>query len=949
MKNGTPNREATELETRYQPDSVEERTYQFWLQGGYFHADPAVGGTPYSIVIPPPNITGALHMGHALDNTLQDILIRFHRMRGENVLWMPGTDHAGIATQSVVEREILEQEGKSRHDLGREGLVRRIWAWREEYGDRILRQLERMGCSCDWQRTRFTLDEVCAQAVRHAFVRMFEAGLIYRGRRLINWDPLTQTALADDELEYETVHTFFWYINYPLADGTGTLTIATTRPETMLGDTAVAINPRDPRAKDLVGKTAILPLLGRELPIIADELVSLAGEGDDEMAEYSTGFLKVTPAHDPVDYEIGRRHNLPLVNILNPDGTINENGGPYQGLTVEQARERVVEDLRERGLLVETRPYSHEVAHSYRSHVAVEPFLSEQWFINTKDLARQAARAVQDGRISFFPQRYAKTYLDWLGGLRDWCISRQLWWGHRISVWYCNNRDCLEPEQYARCRAGSTEADRVLWRYFFTSLEDPTACPKCGGSDIVQDEDVLDTWFSSALWPFSTMGWPQETPELATYYPTNVLVTARDIITLWVARMVMMGLFHVGEIPFHHVHIYATILDGKGVIMSKSKGNGVDPLDIIATHGADAMRATLALMATETQDIRLPVRTTTLPDGRTVNTSDRFDIGRNFVNKLWNASRFVLMNLEGVTTDPLSLEGLEPADRWILSRLTHISSLVTVQLTDRYGFSAALGELYHFVWHDFCDWYVELAKPRLQADGEERRLVQRTLAFVLDQTLRLLHPFLPFITEATWQELAKALPDRSLGSCLPAPPADALIIAPWPQLPEDLVDSGLEGQFALLQEVTRAVRRSKRSVGLQEGTEVSAVLSCHDEETRALLEPLRELLIRSAVLESLEVGVELARPSGSVTEVLDRLQVFVPVADLVELSRERGRGEKQLENCRRQLASVESRLADEEFRQKAPPEVVDREAGRAQELRRQAEALEMNLRGLGEH
>jgi len=948
MKNDKSTPTPTELPSRYQPDAVEERIYRLWLQGGYFHADPAAEGEPYTIVIPPPNITGALHMGHALNNTLQDILIRFHRMRGRNTLWMPGTDHAGIATQSVVERELLEREGKTRHDLGREELLRRIWTWRETYGGRILEQLERMGCSCDWERTRFTLDETCARAVRRAFVSMFEAGLIYRGRRLINWDPVTQTALADDELDYATIHTFFWYINYPLTDGTGTVTIATTRPETMLGDTAVALNPRDPRAGDLVGKTVILPLLGRELPIIADDLVTLAGERDDEMAEFSTGFLKVTPAHDPLDYQIGLRHNLPLVNILNPDGTINENGGPYQGLSVAEARERVVADLEAQGLLVETRPYSHEVAHSYRSDAAVEPFLSEQWFVNTKDLGRRAAGAVQDGSIRFFPERYAKTYLDWLAGLRDWCISRQLWWGHRIPVWYCPNPDCFEPGQYDRCQAGSSEADRARWRYFFTSPTDPRQCPKCGAADIYQDEDVLDTWFSSALWPFSTLGWPDETPELATYYPTNVLVTARDIITLWVARMVMMGLFHVGKVPFRHVHIYSTILDGKGVIMSKSRGNGVDPLDIIATYGADAMRATLALMATETQDIRMPVRKTTLPDGREVNTSDKFEIGRNFANKLWNASRFVLMNLEGVAAGPLPLEGLEPADRWLLSRLARVSAQVTVELAERYGFNTALGELYHFVWHDFCDWYVELAKPRLRAGAEERRVAQRMLAFVLDQSLRLLHPFVPFITEAIWQQLTTVLPERGLGEGLAAPPAEALMTAPWPQPSQALIDPGLEEQFALLQEVVRAVRRSKRSVGLQERTPVPAVLSCHDRGTLDLLEPSRELLRQSAVIDPLEMGVEVPRPRGAVTQVLDRLQVFVPVADLVDIARERARLEKQFEDCQRQLSAVEGRLANQEFRSKAPPEVVERESERAEELRTQAEALRSNLAGLRE-
>jgi len=937
----------TEMAPRYEPEAVEEEMARFWRAGRHFHAEPAEDGPAYSIVIPPPNITGALHMGHALNSTLQDILIRFRRMLGDNTLWMPGTDHAGIATQSVVERDILETEGRTRRDLGREELLRRIWAWRDEYGDRILTQLERMGCSCDWERTRFTLDEVCARAVRHAFVRMFEAGLIYRGRRLVNWDPVTQTALADDELDYETVHTHFWYINYPLAEGSGAVTVATTRPETMLGDTAVAINPKDPRAGELLGKFAVLPLVGRKLPIIADDAVDLPGSDEDEATQYSTGFLKVTPAHDPVDYEIGQRHNLPLVNILNPDGTINENGGAYEGLTVEEARERVVEDLRQQGLLVETRPYAHEVAHSYRSHVAIEPYLSEQWFVNWKDLARRAAEAVEDGRTRFVPERYAKTYLDWLANLRDWCISRQLWWGHRIPIWYCSNPDCFEPGQYQNCRAGSSEAHRARWRYFFTALREPDVCPKCGGPDIEQDEDVLDTWFSSALWPFSTLGWPGNTPELRTYYPTSVLVTSRDIITLWVARMVMMGLFHLEEVPFRDIYIHAKILDGTGVTMSKSKGNGVDPLDIIAEYGADAMRATLALMATETQDVRMPVRKSRLPDGREVNTSEKFDVGRNFANKLWNASRFVLMNLGGCPRGPVLLEELAAEDRWILSRLARTAGKVTAQLTDEYGFSTALQSLYSFVWHDFCDWYVELSKPALHSAGPERGVTQRMLAFVLDQSLRLLHPFMPFITEAIWGEMGKLLAGRGLNDELLAPVSEALVVARWPELPRKLIDQQLEEQFALLHELTRAVRRSKRSVGLQERAAVTAVVSCRDDATRRMVEPLLELLKQSAGLQECRLGINLERPPESVVQVLERLQVFVPVSGLVDLDRERARLRQQLQDCRQQLQGVQGRLANESFLRKAPAEVVEREHQRLADLRTRVEAIEMNLAGLG--
>jgi len=692
-----------ELSKVYEPQTIEKLADELWLGGGYFHAEPGKGDKVYTIVIPPPNVTAPLHLGHALNNTLQDILIRFRRMQKYNTLWMPGTDHAGIATQTVVEKRILSEEGKRRTDFERDEFVGRVQAWKDEYEARIIEQLKAMGCSCDWQRTRFTMDDVCAKAVRAAFFKLFEDGLIYRGKRLVNWDPATQTVLADDEVEHETVQGHFWYLRYPLsiaveAEGKRTefITVATTRPETMLGDTAVAMNPNDPRAKYLVGKKVRLPIVGRIIPIIADEHVVLPDpNSEDEKAKYSTGFLKVTPAHDPDDWEIGQRHNLPIINVMAPDGSISDK---YEwkdwediknpdvenliGMDRFEAREAVVEWFRQEKLLEDVREYEHEVGHSYRSHVPIEPYLSDQWYIAVKkpiehlkkkfgsgliegtdvpvnSLAGLALKPLLDGRLRFIPERYAKTYQNWLENLRDWPISRQLWWGHRIPIWYCQ-----------KCEQVSS------------GLEDPTNCEKCGSDDLIQDEDVLDTWFSSALWPFSTLGWPDDTPELKTFYPGDVLCTAREIITLWVSRMVMMGQYCVGDIPFSDVYIHAMIQDGEGRKMSKSLGNGIDPLVAINSHGADAMRFTLASMTTDTQDIRMPVVQMTLPDGRVENTSPKLDIGRNFCNKLWNASRFALMNLDGIDAEKFDKDKMTIADRWILSRLVQTIAEVTKSLEE---------------------------------------------------------------------------------------------------------------------------------------------------------------------------------------------------------------------------------------------------------------------------
>ncbi|MDH4239528.1 MAG: valine--tRNA ligase, partial [Phycisphaerae bacterium] len=782
-----------QLSKAYEPKTTEEQANEIWFSQPYFHAegqpdDSKPAHQPYTIVIPPPNVTAPLHLGHALNNTLQDVLIRFRRMQQYRTLWMPGTDHAGIATQTVVEKRILSEEGKRRTDFAREEFVGRVQAWKDEYEVRIIEQLRAMGCSCDWERTRFTMDEVCAKAVRAAFFKLFKDGLIYRGKRLVNWDPATQTVLADDEVEHETVKGHFWYLRYPLVepveiDGKETehVTVATTRPETMLGDTAVAMNPADPRAGALLGKKVRLPIVGRIIPILADEHVVLPNpESEDEKAKFSTGFLKVTPAHDPDDWEIGQRHGLDIVNVMAPDGSISDKYGwedanapeaqALLGMDRFEAREAIVEWFRQEDLLEDVREYVHEVGHSYRSHVPIEPYLSDQWYIAVKkpikwhglparedtakmavppliegtdvpvnSLAGLALKPLLDGRLRFIPERYARTYQSWLENLRDWPISRQLWWGHRIPIWSSKNK----PKAISQIavQKGTDENGETV--YYVCVQPDCQAIEKQLETEgWTQDNDVLDTWFSSALWPFSTMGWPDATPELKTFYPGNVLCTAREIITLWVSRMVMMGQYCVGDIPFSDVYIHAMIQDGEGRKMSKSLGNGIDPLVAINSHGADAMRFTLASMTTDTQDIRMPVQKMKLPDGRQENTSPKFDTGRNFCNKLWNASRFALMNLEGVDPDKFDEAKMTITDRWILSRLAKTITETTESL-EVFKYSEPLSQLYRFFWNDFCDWYLEWIKPRMQ-DEQQKPTAQNVLAFVLDQVLRLLHPFIPF-------------------------------------------------------------------------------------------------------------------------------------------------------------------------------------------------------------
>ncbi|MDD5436337.1 MAG: valine--tRNA ligase, partial [Candidatus Omnitrophica bacterium] len=752
-----------ELAKVYNPQGIEERIYAEWEARGLFHSEPKAGKKPYSIVIPPPNITGILHMGHALNDTLQDILIRFKRMQGFETEWMPGTDHAGIATQNVVERK-LAKEGKKRQDLGREKFIEEVWKWREEYGSTIIRQLKKLGCSCDWQRTRFTMDEGLSEAVLEVFVRLYEKGLIYRGNYIINWCPRCQTALSDEESQHKDVDGMLYHIKYPIkGENDAFVIVATTRPETMLGDVAIAVNPKDKRYKGLKNKSVILPLVGRELKVIFDPVVDL---------KFGTGALKVTPAHDPVDFELGLKHGLEQINIMNDDASINSAGGDYEGMDRLEAREAIVEDLKERGLFIKSEAHRHAVGHCYRCHTMVEPRLSPQWFVKMKPLAKSAIDVVRKGKVKFYPERWTKVYLDWMTNIRDWCISRQIWWGHRIPVYYCNG--CMRNEQIPNPKSQTG---------IIVSKTRPEKCPTCGSTDIEQDPDVLDTWFSSWLWPFSTFGWPKETPELKYFYPTNSLVTAQEIIFFWVARMIMAGLEFRGGIPFKDVYIHGTVRDITGTKMSKSLGNVIDPLDVIAKYGTDALRFSIISITAQGQDVFL--------------SEGKFELGRNFANKLWNASRFILMNLKPDEADSdlcvfFKEAKLSLAERWILSRFYSTLAFVTKCL-DEYKFNEAANAIYEFVWHEFCDWYIEIAKTAI---GEKSS--QTILYKVLEKSLRMLHPIMPFVTEEIWQKLPRVTPGD-----------DFIMTQPWPHLREEMISKEVEAGMKELIELVITIRNMR--------------------------------------------------------------------------------------------------------------------------------------------
>jgi valyl-tRNA synthetase len=964
---------ATELPPQYDPKEAQQRWLTFWAERGYFHSDPDPDRKSYTIVIPPPNVTGALHMGHALNNTLQDVLIRWRRMQGYNALWIPGTDHAGIATQAMVEKRLREEENKSRRDLGREELVRRIWLWKEQYEKRILGQLRELGASCDWERTRFTLDPICARAVRVTFFKMFRDGLIFRGKRLVNWDTQLQTSVADDETYVEDTPSGFWTFRYPVQGSDEFIRFSTTRPETMLGDTAVCVHPSDERYQHLIGKMVTIPLVGRQIPIIADGLLA--------KKELGTGAVKVTPAHDHNDWACGLRNKLQVINILNPDGTINANGGTYAGLDRYEARKRIVADMEALGFFEGREDRAIPLAYSDRSKSPIEPYLSDQWFVGMDKLAPLAIEAVNDGRVRFHPDRYKQGYLEWLGEKRDWCISRQLWWGHRIPIWYAR---CTEAD-LQKAFAGR---DDVHWRrdedndrYLVCALDDLAADALGSSLTLEQDPDVLDTWFSSALWPHSTLGWPEETPELAYYYPTNTLITSRDIITLWVARMVITGIYNCGQVPFHDVVIHAKIADGFGQGMSKTKGNGIDPLDIIERYGTDALRFLMVEMATDSQDSRMPVsnvcpecgnlipqkqehlglrtRKITCPECKKPfrpsgpwphqdpelptarPASDRFEKGRNFANKIWNAARFLLLKMDGYEPHPIDLATLPLEDRWILSRLATVTASVTEHL-EAFHFSAAASALYEFTWTEFCDWYLEISKSRLN-DEASRPLAQRVLVGVLDAILRLVQPIMPFVSESLWQALAEAVPHRGLP--LPVAAAESVCIAPWPIYPTDWQDPAIERRFARMQDLVRNVREVRNRYTLDKRTPLDTFVRC-SAEVASDFESLAPFIRLLGGVGQLVCGPDTVKPRQSASHVKGDYEAYVSLAGLIDLPAEMKRLEKLLVEKTRHLQTTNNKLANSSFVDRAPAEVVQQQRALVTELQEQIQAIEENLREL---
>jgi valyl-tRNA synthetase len=877
-------KEAKEWSKIYDPHRVEDKWYTFWEKRNFFRGDENSNKTPFSIVIPPPNVTGSLHMGHALNNTLQDVLSRYQRMDGFNVLWLPGTDHAGIATQNVVEKQLAE-EGTDRHQLGREAFIQRVWKWKEQFGGQIIKQLKKLGSSCDWSRERFTMDEGLSRAVREVFVRLYREGLIYRGDYIINWCPRCQTALSDLEVEHEDDPGHLYYIQYPVDGSQEALTVATTRPETMLGDTALAVNPDDERYKKYVGRRVILPLMNRKIPVIGDGYVTL---------DFGTGVLKVTPGHDPNDFEIGRRHNLEIVKVIDEAGNMSPQAGKYSGLTRFQARDRVIQDLKELHLLEKIEPFPHSVGHCYRCKAVVEPLVSKQWFVKTKPLAERAIAAVVKGETRIIPQVWENTYFDWMNNIRDWCVSRQIWWGHRIPAWFCEK--CNEV---------------------IVSTEPVTQCPACGSSSVRQETDVLDTWFSSALWPFSTLGWPKKTKDLEVFYPTSVLVTGFDILFFWVARMMMMGLKFMGDVPFRHVYIHALVRDAEGQKMSKSRGNVIDPLEVIEKFGTDSFRFTLAAFAAQGRDIRL--------------SEDRISGYRNFANKIWNASRFTLTNLQGFERwKPEGRAELTLADKWILSRVNRAVAEVRQGL-EAYRFNEAASAIYQFLWHEFCDWYVELIKPALYQDQEPGRkwLTQDVLARVLDTSLRLLHPFMPFITEEIWQ----GLPGNE----------GSIMVAGFPRVQENDVYPREEAQMELIMKVIGAIRNLRSEMEIPPGKRVEAILHCPKKETLHILEENRLYVENLGRTEKLGLQSGGQRPKASATTIVDEVEVFLPLKGLINLDDEEKRVQKELAKVSEDLSRTQGKLQNQDFVSRAKPEAVEKEREKARTMADKAAKLRESL------
>ena len=872
----------SELPKTYDPKAVEDKLYSFWNDSGFFHAEVNPKKKPYTIVIPPPNVTGQLHMGHAFDETLQDILIRTKRMQGYEALWMPGTDHAGIATQIKVEENLRKEEGLTRYDLGREEFLKRVWAWKDKFGSRIISQLKKLGTSCDWDRERFTMDEGCSKAVREVFVNLYNKGLIYKGHRIINWCPHCATALSDAKVEYETQPGKLWHIRYPLADGSGDLVVATTRPETFMGDTGVAVNPNDERYKHLIGKTCILPIMNREIPIFGDEYVDM---------EFGTGCVKVTPCHDPNDFEMGQRHNLEQILVFNEDATVNANGGKYEGMDRYECRKAVVKDLEEGGYLVKIEDHEHNVGTCYRCGTTVEPMTSAQWFVKMAPLAKPAMDVVNEGTTRFVPDRFSKTYLRWMENVHDWCISRQLWWGHRIPAFYCE--DCGEMT---------------------VSKTDVRTCPKCGGTHIRQEEDVLDTWFSSALWPFSTLGWPDKTPELDYFYPTSTLVTGYDIIFFWVARMIFSGVEHMGETPFKTVYIHGLVRDAQGRKMSKSLGNGIDPLEVIDQYGADALRFTLATGNSPGNDMRF--------------SDERVQASRNFCNKIWNASRFIQMNLTIDKDKAVQLPAdLALEDKWIVSKFNTLVADVTRNI-DQYELGLAASKLNDFIWENFCDWYIEIAKTRLQTGDEN---VQKVLCYVLSGAMQLLHPFMPFITETIWQALPHEGP--------------SVMVSSWPEYDEKLNFSVEEAQMESLMDAVRAIRNRRAEMNVPPSKKAKVLILTEKKDTFSAGAGFFPKLAYASEIELIDaVPADAAKMASVVT---GDAQIYMPMGDLIDFEAERARLGKEKSKVEADIDFVMKKLNNPKFVDKAPEKVVAAEREKADKLREHLAKLEESIAALG--
>ena len=875
---------AESLSKVYEPRESEAKWYQYWLEHGFFRAEDKSSKPPFSIVIPPPNVTGMLHMGHALNNVLQDIIVRFKRMQGCNTLWMPGMDHAGIATQNVVEKE-LAKEGLTRHDLGREKFIGRIWDWKARYGGVIINQLKRLGCSCDWSRERFTMDEGLSRAVREVFVRLYGKGLIYQGDYIVNWCPRCHTAISDLEVEYREEEGFLWHIRYPLADSDVALVVATTRPETMLGDTAVAVNPNDERYRDKIGKEVILPLVGRRIPVIADDYVSM---------EFGSGAVKVTPAHDPNDFAIAARHKLEAVKIMDGNAVINERGGVYQGQDRFECRRNIVGDLEREGFLVGKEPYIHRIGQCYRCGTDIEPTVSRQWFVKIKPLAKMASTAVVKGKTKIVPAGWEATYFEWLNNIRDWCISRQIWWGHRIPVWYCDN-------------CGET----------IVSTTDPDKCPSCSGISLRQEEDVLDTWFSSALWPFSTLGWPDKTEALKTFYPTSVLITAFDILFFWVARMMMMGMYIMKEVPFRYVYLHALVRDEKGEKMSKSRGNIIDPIEMIDKYGTDAFRFTLAAFTVQGRDVRI--------------SEERIAGYKFFVNKIWNATRFSLMNLKDYPADrprrsaALLTIGRDEAslpDRWIKDRL-NATIVAVIGALDEYRFNEAAAGVYQFIWHELCDWYLEMIKPTLYGKGSpgERLAIQHTLFTVLKSSLQLLHPFMPFVTEEIWQTLIN---DGS-----------SIMVSEFPSAADDYRDPEAERKMDTIMAVISKIRNIRGEMNIAPSQKVQVIISAPDGEMSAVIAEGKDYIVDLARLDTLTIGGDVGEPKGAATGVVGLMRIFVLLEGTagINIAAEKARLEKEIAKVTGELALVSKKLANRDFLAKAAEVVVKKEEGKFRELR----------------